>query len=76
MDRWVALVMQDREPQVSIYSDSRARYGICLCILYFCFSVMALDAILQGYWEVRFKSSKETLADFNHAREVAQKWEQ
>ncbi|PHH88176.1 hypothetical protein CDD83_7877 [Cordyceps sp. RAO-2017] len=75
MDRWVSVVMSAREPHASIYTDSRARYGICFCILYFSFSVMILDLVLQKYWSLRFTSSKEPLVDFNHARMVAMDWE-
>jgi hypothetical protein len=75
MDRWVSIVMGARLPRPSIYIDSRSRYGICLCILYFCASVMLLDATLQNYWEVSFKLSEEKLTNHEHAREVAKEWE-
>lgn len=75
MDRWVSITMGARLPRPSIYVDSRARYSICLCILYFCASVMLLDSTLQGYWEVQFKLSDEKLNNHEHAREVAKQWE-
>ncbi|POR39127.1 Uncharacterized protein TPAR_00687 [Tolypocladium paradoxum] len=75
MDRWVSIIMGAREPHRSIYTDSRARYGICFCILYFCFSVMLLDVILQDYWSLRFILSKEKLADYRHSLMVAREWE-
>lgn len=75
MDRWVSVVMAARLPHASLYTDARARYGICFCILYFSFSVMILDVVLQKYWGLRFASSKEPLKDFYHARMVAQDWE-
>ncbi|ODA83515.1 hypothetical protein RJ55_02029 [Drechmeria coniospora] len=75
MDRWVSIAMSAREPHRSIYTDSRARYGICFCILYFCFAVMMLDVILQDYWTLRFVISKEKLIDYRHARAVARDWE-
>ena len=75
MDRWVSITMGARLPRPSIYIDSRARYGICLCILYFCASVMLLDSTLQGYWEVQFKLSEEKLKNHEHARRVAKQWE-
>lgn len=75
MDRWVSIVMGARLPHVSMYTDSRARYGICLCILYFCFSVMLLDTTLSNYWSIRFKLSTEKLVDHEHAQRVANEWE-
>ncbi|SPO01406.1 uncharacterized protein DNG_04082 [Cephalotrichum gorgonifer] len=75
MDRWTALVMSGRHPQISLYSDYRARYGLCLCIMYFCFSVMSLDAVLQQYWPERFKLSDEKLKDYDHAKQVTRDWE-
>ncbi|PNY28004.1 Uncharacterized protein TCAP_02071 [Tolypocladium capitatum] len=75
MDRWVSIIMGAREPHTSIYTDHRARYGICFCILYFCFSVMLLDVVLQDYWSLRFVLSKEKLVDYRHSRMVARDWE-
>lgn len=75
MDRWVSITMGARLPRPSIYVDSRSRYGICLCILYFCASVMLLDATLQNYWESRFKLSEEKLANHEHAKAIARVWE-
>lgn len=75
MDRWVSIIMGARQPNVSIYTDSRARYGICFSILYFCFAVMLLDVILQDYWSIRFILSKEKLSDYRHSRMVARNWE-
>lgn len=75
MDRWVNITMGARRPHPSIYTDSRARYGICFCILYFCFSVMLLDATLQNYWAFGFTLSTEKLADYDHARQVVTDWE-
>lgn len=75
MDRWVSLVMGSRFPRSSIYIDARSRYGICLSILYFCFSVMLLDTTLQKYWEVRYKLSDEKLANHEHAQVVRRQWE-
>jgi hypothetical protein len=74
MDRWVSLVMQGRYPQVTMYTDFRARYGLCLCILYFCMSVMALDATLQRFWGERFIYPGEKLNDFEHAKRVSVDW--
>lgn len=75
MDRWVALVMSGRGPTISLYTDARSRYGLCLCIAYFCFSVMSLDATLQKYWPDRFKLSDEKLVNFEHAQHVMENWE-
>lgn len=75
MDRWVTIVMAQRKPTSTIYINSRARYGICLSILYFCFSVMLLDTTLQKYWSVRFKLSEEKLRDYEHKKMVARQWE-
>lgn len=75
MDRWTALVMSGRHPQISLYSDDRARYGLCLCIMYFCFSVMSLDAVLQKYWPDRYKLSEEKLTDYRDAKRVMRNWE-
>lgn len=33
MDRWVSIFMAARLPQGTPYTDSRARYGICFCLL-------------------------------------------
>ncbi|KAG9251738.1 uncharacterized protein F5Z01DRAFT_627081 [Emericellopsis atlantica] len=75
MDRWVSIVMGARVPRPSLYIDSRSRYGVCLCILYFCASVMLLDTTLQKYWEVQFKLSDEKLSGHDHAQRVAKEWE-
>lgn len=75
MDRWVSITMGARLPRPSIYVDSRSRYGICLCILYFCASVMLLDATLQKYWETRFKLSEEKLTSHEHAKTISRMWE-
>lgn len=75
MDRWTALVMSGRDPQISLYTDFRSRYGLCLCIIYFCFSVMSLDATLQNYWPDRFKLSEEKMVDFNHTKHILENWE-
>ena len=75
MDRWSALVMAGRKPQISLYTDNRSRYGLCLCIMYFCFSVMSLDAVLQNYWPERFKLSKDKINDFEHYKKVTRDWE-
>jgi hypothetical protein len=74
MDRWITIVMPI-EKQINLYQEPRSRYGICMCIIYFCSSVMALDATLQKHWGHRFKASTEKLRDFAHAKEVAQRWE-
>ena len=75
MDRWTALVMAGRNPQISLYTDYRARYGLCLCIMYFCFSVMSLDAVLQNYWPDRFQLSEDKINDFDHYKKVVRDWE-
>ncbi|OAA44132.1 Glycosyl transferase, family 1 [Metarhizium rileyi] len=75
MDRWVGIIMSAREPHRSIYVDSRARYAICFCILYFLIAVVVLDMTLQKYWTLRFTLSKDKLADFHHAQAVAGQWE-
>jgi len=75
MDRWVDIATSTRDPNFSIYVDARARYGIGLCIIYFCAAVMALDATLHDYWGDRFKKSEERLTDPAHAKEVEKKWE-
>jgi hypothetical protein len=75
MDRWVSITMGARYPRPTLYIDSRSRYGICFCILYFCFSVMLLDATLQNYWDVRYKLSEEKLVDHEHAQAVSREWE-
>lgn len=75
MDRWTGLVMSGRNPQISLYTDYRSRYGLCLCIMYFCFSVMSLDAVLQNYWPERFKLSEDKITDFEHYKKVMGDWE-
>ncbi|KAH7159653.1 hypothetical protein B0J13DRAFT_110305 [Dactylonectria estremocensis] len=75
MDRWVMMVWSAGGPYPSIYSDSRSRYGICLCIIYFCIAAMLLDSTLYKYWGLRDQISKEKLRDFEHAQSLAQEFE-
>lgn len=75
MDRWVGIIMSAREPQTSMYTDSRARYGLCLCILYFLTAVVFLDTTLQKYWSLRYTLSKEKIVDIDHARTITSEWE-
>lgn len=75
MDRWVNIVMNIREPIPSMYFDMRARYGICLGLIYFCVAVMALDATLEGYWKDMFELSETKLSDLEQARLEEKKWE-
>jgi hypothetical protein len=75
MDHWVDIITSTRIPSSSIYVDQRARYGIGLCILYFCASVMALDIVLSPYWQDCGKKSEEKLSDANRAVHVEREWQ-
>ncbi|KAK7432311.1 hypothetical protein QQZ08_001258 [Neonectria magnoliae] len=75
MDRWVMIVWSAGGPYPSIYTDSRARYGICLCIIYFCAAAMLLDSTLFKYWGLRDRISNEKLRDFEHAKNLAKEFE-
>ncbi|KAH6896747.1 hypothetical protein B0T10DRAFT_506131 [Thelonectria olida] len=75
MDRWVMMVWSAGGPYPSIYTDARARYGVCLCIIYFCASAMLLDSTLYKYWGLKDKVSKEKLRDFEHAQRIAREFE-
>jgi hypothetical protein len=74
MDRWVAMVNQGRSLQLTMYTDFRARYGLCLAILYFCLAVMALDTTLSRYWSERWIFPQVKLTGIDHARESSQEW--
>lgn len=50
MDRWINIVMSARQPSIEIYFDDRARYGICFGLLYFLFSAVSVDVVLQKFW--------------------------
>ncbi|KAK4995664.1 hypothetical protein LTR66_004561 [Elasticomyces elasticus] len=63
LDRWVAITMSARQPQINLYADSRARYGIAFGLLYFLTSAIAVDALLQRYWSQAAGTSKERLLD-------------
>ncbi|KAK0615095.1 hypothetical protein B0T17DRAFT_657349 [Bombardia bombarda] len=75
MDRWVSIVMAVNSPPISLFSDFTSRYAICFAILYFCASVMTLDATLEKYWQANYKLSHEKLSTSEDAIAVAQKWE-
>ncbi|KAJ0136340.1 Uncharacterized protein HZ326_20640 [Fusarium oxysporum f. sp. albedinis] len=75
MDRWLMMVWSAGGPYPSIYTDSRSRYGLCLCIVYFCVGAMLLDSTLQEYWTLKDNISKEKLCDLEHAQELAAKAE-
>ncbi|KAG8411014.1 hypothetical protein J3459_016736 [Metarhizium acridum] len=76
MDRWVSIIMSNGgHPGRSIYTDSRARYAICFCVLYFLIGVVVLDLTLQKYWTLRFTLSKDKLVNHRHAQDVANQWE-
>ncbi|KAK0616354.1 hypothetical protein B0T14DRAFT_458687 [Immersiella caudata] len=55
MDRWVSIAMSTSSPPVDLFSHFTSRYAICFSMLYFCTSVMTLDATLQRYWDVRYE---------------------
>lgn len=74
-DRWVSIAMSGKYGSVSVFIDPTARYGICFAILYFCASVITLDATLQKYWSGNYSLSEEKLVDQEHAREVEKGWE-
>lgn len=75
MDRWVNIVMSVEVQPISVFFDETARYGICFAILYFCASVVTLDATLQKYWSGNYALSDEKLVDFQHAKNVEKSWE-
>lgn len=71
LDRWIMLAMGARKPYPSIYTDQRARYGFCFCIIYFCLGSLILDVTLFKYWSVRDTLSEDKLANLDHAKQVA-----
>ncbi|KAH7239890.1 uncharacterized protein BKA55DRAFT_706140 [Fusarium redolens] len=71
MDRWLMMVWSAGGPYPSIYTDPRSRYGLCLCIVYFCVGAMLLDSTLHEYWALKDNISKEKLRDLEHAQELA-----
>lgn len=75
MDRWVSVVMSATSTTISLFSHYTSRYAICFAISYFCFSVMVLDATLQGYWEIAFQLSGEKICSLEDAVEVNNNWE-
>ncbi|KAH7009665.1 hypothetical protein EDB80DRAFT_776044 [Ilyonectria destructans] len=75
MDRWVMMVWSAAGPYPSMYSDSRARYGICMSISYFCVAAMLLDSTLYKYWGLKDQISDEKLRDFEHAQKLAAEFE-
>jgi len=75
MDRWVSIVMSASSAPISVFSDFTSRYAVCFAILYFCCSVMALDATLEGYWKGTFELSDERISSRDEAAAVGVKWE-
>ncbi|KAH8683480.1 hypothetical protein BGZ61DRAFT_590307 [Ilyonectria robusta] len=75
MDRWVMMVWSAGGPYEVIYRDPRARFGICLAIIYFCVAAMLLDSTLYKYWGLRDTISKEKLRNFDHAQNLAKEFE-
>ncbi|KAF7558003.1 hypothetical protein G7Z17_g335 [Cylindrodendrum hubeiense] len=75
MDRWVMMVWSAAGPYPSMYSDDRARYGICMSISYFCVAAMLLDSTLYKYWGLKDQMSNEKLRDFDHAQKLAEEFE-
>ncbi|KAL1412242.1 hypothetical protein Q8F55_003253 [Vanrija albida] len=71
LDRWIMLAMGARKPYPSIYTDERARYGFCFCIIYFCLGSLILDTTLFKYWSIRDALSEDKLANLDHAKQVA-----
>ncbi|KAM7186124.1 hypothetical protein V8F20_011530 [Naviculisporaceae sp. PSN 640] len=75
MDRWVSIVMATSSTTISVFSDYTSRYAICFAISYFCFSVVVLDATLQGYWKVSFDLSDEKVSSLEDVAKVTKAWE-
>lgn len=75
MDRWVSIVTASSSTPISLFSDYTSRYAICFAITYFCFSVMVLDATLQGYWKATFELSDEKVSNLEEAAQVTKAWE-
>ncbi|KAH7134435.1 hypothetical protein EDB81DRAFT_903410 [Dactylonectria macrodidyma] len=75
MDRWVMMIWSAAGPFPSMYSDSRARYGICMCISYFCIAAMLLDSTLYKFWGLKDQIPEEKLKDFDHAKKLAEEFE-
>ncbi|KAK4448003.1 hypothetical protein QBC34DRAFT_354167 [Podospora aff. communis PSN243] len=67
MDRWVSIAMSASSPPVDLFSHFTSRYAICFAMLYFCTSVMTLDATLQKYWDVRYELPDGKLSDLQDA---------
>lgn len=66
MDRWVDIVMSARRPEIVTYFDDRARYGICLGLLYFLFGALAVDLVLQKYWPLTDELPDHRIVDLDH----------
>ncbi|KAK3938628.1 putative glycosyl transferase [Diplogelasinospora grovesii] len=75
IDRWVDTVTSAFSQPISVFTDSTARYAICFAVLYFCVSAMALDALLQKYWQNSNQLSKEKLGSLKDAKTVTRNWE-
>ncbi|KPM42671.1 hypothetical protein AK830_g3862 [Neonectria ditissima] len=75
MDRWVSLVWSAAGPYPSIYSDARARYGICMSLGYFCMAAMLLDSTLFKYWGLKEQISPEKLRDLEHSQKINREFE-
>ncbi|KAK7420518.1 hypothetical protein QQX98_002716 [Neonectria punicea] len=75
MDRWVSLVWSAAGPRPSIYSDARARYGICMSLGYFCMAAMLLDSTLFKYWGLKEQIAPTKLRDLEHSRKINRDFE-
>lgn len=70
MDRWVDIAMSARRPEIVTYFDDRARYGICFGLLYFLFSALAVDLVLQKYWPLTVELPDRRIVDLDHYAKV------
>ncbi|KAK0644390.1 hypothetical protein B0T16DRAFT_495224 [Cercophora newfieldiana] len=75
MDRWVSIATSVGSPPVDLFSHFTSRYAICFAMLYFCASVMILDATLQSYWDVGYHLPDGKLSGLKDAVSITQNWE-
>jgi len=75
MDRWVSIAMSVSSPPVDLFFHFTSRYAICFAMLYFCTSVMILDATLQGYWSVSYELPDGKLSGLRDAALITHSWE-
>lgn len=69
LDRLVMVVMSARTPQPAQLASDRTRYAFCFALLHFLSGAVAVDAVLQRYWQYSFMTSNVKLgglSDLDH----------